>query len=360
MAADIQTSRAALERGTCRFAPSRPSRMLLRRGAAPSAALGRCPATSRSPRARPASPRPRRRPLVRERRLPRRARSRSSLSRSASRDDTRRTTTNDVRFRPRGTRCQGVSVSPAASSRSWCAKASRTRFRAQRPRWGHARCRPRRGLGTRARAQFVLPSDRRPRRTRAAQSARAQTMPSSAGPVRHGHPAPYAALEEVTGVAGGAVRRAVLVGKAAFVENGGGNDVRVGGHASGGRGDGPERRGRPRGADEAWRAAAPRKASSTGAACSPRRKPSPVTSFFVAALPAFALGTAGGVHRARRVPEDADGGRVARDRRGGEEKFLWRPFAAATADDVPTFSNEAAPRRRSREGEAAETAKPRV
>jgi len=189
----------------------------------------------------------------------------------------------------------------------------------------------------------------------AAQSARAQTMLQllQEPPCDMGIQLPYAALEEVTGVAGGAVLGAVLVGKAAFVENGdGGGGDAFAWEATLLAGVGTDQNAVDviGGADEAWQCLAlARRYEQYGCRVFATKKAlagaSSSSSF--STFSARDDADAGNarrirddtVHRARRVPEDADGGESRAIAAEAREKFLWRPFAAATAEDVPTCSD---------------------
>ena len=121
--------------------------------------------------------------------------------------------------------------------------------------------------------------------------------------------------------------------------------VRVGGHASGGRGDGPERRGRPRGGGRAWQCLAlARRYEQYGCRVFATKEAVAGASFFSFAArgrrPAPLVGNATTVSTVRaafpRMQTVAESRAIAAEAR---EKFLWRPFAAATADDVPTCSD---------------------
>ena len=194
----------------------------------------------------------------------------------------------------------------------------------------------------------------------AAQSARAQTMLQllQEPPCDMGIQLPYAALEEVTGVAGGAVLGAVLVGKAAFVENGdGGGGDAFAWEATLLAGVGTDQNAVDvlGGADEAWQCLALARryeqygcrVFATKEALAGAATKKSFSAFFgdetddavaggAAAAGAAAL-TVSTVRRAfPRMQTVAESRAIAAEAR---EKFLWRPFAAATADDVPTCSD---------------------
>jgi len=286
---------------------------------------------------------------------PRRARSRSSLSRSASRDDTETdddgtTSASDLVE----LECGGVSVSP----RGFVALLVRKGVKDSIPRAANEveamrGADPAADLAPELAREFVLPvlitdldED-----AEAAQSARAQTMLQllQEPPCDMGIQLPYAALEEVTGVAGGAVLGAVLVGKAAFVENGdGGGGDAFAWEATLLAGVGTDQNAVDviGGADEAWQCLAlARRYEQYGCRVfATKEAVAGASSFssFAARDDADALfGNATlTVSAARaafpRMQTVAESRAIAAEAR---EKFLWRPFAAATADDVPTCSD---------------------
>ena len=183
----------------------------------------------------------------------------------------------------------------------------------------------------------------------AAQSARAQTMLQllQEPPCDMGIQLPYAALEEVTGVAGGAVLGAVLVGKAAFVENGdGGGGDAFAWEATLLAGVGTDQNAVDvlGGADEAWQCLAlARRYEQYGCRVFATKEAVAGASFFSFAARDDAdalVGNATTVSTVRaafpRMQTVAESRAIAAEAR---EKFLWRPFAAATADDVPTCSD---------------------
>jgi hypothetical protein len=170
---------------------------------------------------------------------------------------------------------------------------------------------------------------------------------------------PYAALEEVTGVTGGAVLGAVLVGKASFGDG-----------VSGGDGE-PKNTEKKRassssfvwestllagvgaeqsavdvlgGASEAWQCLAlARRYEQYGCRVFATKEAVAGASFFSFAARDDAdalVGNATTVSTVRaafpRMQTVAESRAIAAEAR---EKFLWRPFAAATADDVPTCSD---------------------
>ena len=182
----------------------------------------------------------------------------------------------------------------------------------------------------------------------AAQSARAQTMLQllQEPPCDMGIQLPYAALEEVTGVAGGAVLGAVLVGKAAFVENGdGGGGDAFAWEATLLAGVGTDQNAVDviGGADEAWQCLA-----------LARRYEQYGCRVFATKEAVAGASPAAAFSDSRDGDGDGDGARaaptLAAARRAfpkmqtvtesraiaaeAREKFLWAPFAAATADDV--------------------------
>jgi len=185
----------------------------------------------------------------------------------------------------------------------------------------------------------------------AAQSARAQTMLQllQEPPCDMGIQLPYAALEEVTGVAGGAVLGAVLVGKAAFVENGdGGGGDAFAWEATLLAGVGTDQNAVDviGGADEAWQCLAlARRYEQYGCRVFATKEAVAGASSFSSfaarddadALFGNATLTVSAVRAAfPRMQTVAESRAIAAEAR---EKFLWRPFAAATADDVPTCSD---------------------
>ena len=183
----------------------------------------------------------------------------------------------------------------------------------------------------------------------AAQSARAQTMLQllQEPPCDMGIQLPYAALEEVTGVAGGAVLGAVLVGKAAFVENGdGGGGDAFAWEATLLAGVGTDQNAVDvlGGADEAWQCLAlARRYEQYGCRVFATKEAVAGASFFSFAARDDAdalVGNATTVSTVRaafpRMQTVAESRAIAAEAR---EKFLWRPFAAATADDVPMCSD---------------------
>lgn len=183
----------------------------------------------------------------------------------------------------------------------------------------------------------------------AAQSARAQTMLQllQEPPCDMGIQLPYAALEEVTGVAGGAVLGAVLVGKAAFVENGdGGGGDAFAWEATLLAGVGTDQNAVDvlGGADEAWQCLAlARRYEQYGCRVFATKEAVAGASFFSFAARDDAdalVGNATTVSTVRaafpRMQTVAESRAIAAEAR---EKFLWRPFAAAIADDVPTCSD---------------------
>ena len=284
---------------------------------------------------------------------PRRARSRSSLSRSASRDDTETdddgtTSASDLVE----LECGGVSVSP----RGFVALMVRKGVKDSIPRAATEveamrGADPAADLAPDLAREFVLPvlitdldED-----AEAAQSARAQTMLQllQEPPCDMGIQLPYAALEEVTGVAGGAVLGAVLVGKAAFVENGdGGGGDAFAWEATLLAGVGTDQNAVDvlGGADEAWQCLAlARRYEQYGCRVFATKEAVAGASFFSFAARDDAdalVGNATTVSTVRaafpRMQTVAESRAIAAEAR---EKFLWRPFAAATADDVPTFSD---------------------
>lgn len=284
---------------------------------------------------------------------PRRARSRSSLSRSASRDDTETdddgtTSASDLVE----LECGGVSVSP----RGFVALMVRKGVKDSIPRAATEveamrGADPAADLAPELAREFVLPvlitdldED-----AEAAQSARAQTMLQllQEPPCDMGIQLPYAALEEVTGVAGGAVLGAVLVGKAAFVENGdGGGGDAFAWEATLLAGVGTDQNAVDvlGGADEAWQCLAlARRYEQYGCRVFATKEAVAGASFFSFAARDDAdalVGNATTVSTVRaafpRMQTVAESRAIAAEAR---EKFLWRPFAAATADDVPTFSD---------------------
>ena len=289
---------------------------------------------------------------------PRRARSRSSLSRSASRDDTETdddgtTSASDLVE----LECGGVSVSP----RGFVALLVRKGVKDSIPRAASEveamrGADPAADLAPELAREFVLPvlitdldED-----AEAAQSARAQTMLQllQEPPCDMGIQLPYAALEEVTGVASGAVLGAVLVGKAAFVESGdGGGGDAFAWEATLLAGVGTDQNAVDviGGADEAWQCLAlARRYEQYGCRVFATKKAiagaSSSSSFstFSARDDADALFgnatlTVSAVRAAfPRMQTVAESRAIAAEAR---EKFLWRPFAAATAEDVPTCSD---------------------
>ena len=284
---------------------------------------------------------------------PRRARSRSSLSRSASRDDTETdddgtTSASDLVE----LECGGVSVSP----RGFVALMVRKGVKDSIPRAATEveamrGADPAADLAPELAREFVLPvlitdldED-----AEAAQSARAQTMLQllQEPPCDMGIQLPYAALEEVTGVAGGAVLGAVLVGKAAFVENGdGGGGDAFAWEATLLAGVGTDLNAVDvlGGADEAWQCLAlARRYEQYGCRVFATKEAVAGASFFSFAARDDAdalVGNATTVSTVRaafpRMQTVAESRAIAAEAR---EKFLWRPFAAATADDVPTCSD---------------------
>ena len=284
---------------------------------------------------------------------PRRARSRSSLSRSASRDDTETdddgtTSASDLVE----LECGGVSVSP----RGFVALMVRKGVKDSIPRAATEveamrGADPAADLAPELAREFVLPvlitdldED-----AEAAQSARAQTMLQllQEPPCDMGIQLPYAALEEVTGVAGGAVLGAVLVGKAAFVENGdGGGGDAFAWEATLLAGVGTDQNAVDvlGGADEAWQCLAlARRYEQYGCRVFATKEAVAGASFFSFAARDDAdalVGNATTVSTVRaafpRMQTVAESRAIAAEAR---EKFLWRPFAAATADDVPTCSD---------------------
>lgn len=284
---------------------------------------------------------------------PRRARSRSSLSRSASRDDTETdddgtTSASDLVE----LECGGVSVSP----RGFVALMVRKGVKDSIPRAATEveamrGADPAADLAPELAREFVLPvlitdldED-----AEAAQSARAQTMLQllQEPPCDMGIQLPYAALEEVTGVAGGAVLGAVLVGKAAFVDNGdGGGGDAFAWEATLLAGVGTDQNAVDvlGGADEAWQCLAlARRYEQYGCRVFATKEAVAGASFFSFAARDDAdalVGNATTVSTVRaafpRMQTVAESRAIAAEAR---EKFLWRPFAAATADDVPTFSD---------------------
>ena len=291
---------------------------------------------------------------------PRRARSRSSLSRSASRDDTETdddgtTSASDLVE----LECGGVSVSP----RGFVALLVRKGVKDSIPRAASEveamrGADPAADLAPELAREFVLPvlitdldED-----AEAAQSARAQTMLQlmQEPPCDMGIQLPYAALEEVTGVASGAVLGAVLVGKAAFVESGdGGGGDAFAWEATLLAGVGTDQNAVDviGGADEAWQCLAlARRYEQYGCRVFATKKAvagaSSSSSFstFSARDDADASETSVGfattLSTARaafpRMQTVAESRAIAAEAR---EKFLWRPFAAATAEDVPTCSD---------------------
>lgn len=286
---------------------------------------------------------------------PRRARSRSSLSRSASRDDTETdddgtTSASDLVE----LECGGVSVSP----RGFVALLVRKGVKDSIPRAANEveamrGADPAADLAPELAREFVLPvlitdldED-----AEAAQSARAQTMLQllQEPPCDMGIQLPYAALEEVTGVAGGAVLGAVLVGKAAFVEktNGDGGDA-FAWEATLLAGVGTDQNAVDvlGGADEAWQCLAlARRYEQYGCRVFATKEAVAGASSFSSfaarddadALFGNATLTVSAVRAAfPRMQTVAESRAIAAEAR---EKFLWRPFAAATADDVPTCSD---------------------
>ena len=286
---------------------------------------------------------------------PRRARSRSSLSRSASRDDTETdddgtTSASDLVE----LECGGVSVSP----RGFVALLVRKGVKDSIPRAANEveamrGADPAADLAPELAREFVLPvlitdldED-----AEAAQSARAQTMLQllQEPPCDMGIQLPYAALEEVTGVAGGAVLGAVLVGKAAFVENGdGGGGDAFAWEATLLAGVGTDQNAVDviGGADEAWQCLAlARRYEQYGCRVFATKEAVAGASSFSSfaarddadALFGNATLTVSAVRAAfPRMQTVAESRAIAAEAR---EKFLWRPFAAATADDVPTCSD---------------------
>ena len=284
---------------------------------------------------------------------PRRARSRSSLSRSASRDDTETdddgtTSASDLVE----LECGGVSVSP----RGFVALMVRKGVKDSIPRAATEveamrGADPAADLAPELAREFVLPvlitdldED-----AEAAQSARAQTMLQllQEPPCDMGIQLPYAALEEVTGVAGGAVLGAVLVGKAAFVENGdGGGGDAFAWEATLLAGVGTDQNAVDvlGGADEAWQCLAlARRYEQYGCRVFATKEAVAGASFFSFAARDDAdalVGNATTVSTVRaafpRMQTVAESRAIAAEAR---EKFLWRPFAAAIADDVPTCSD---------------------
>ena len=284
---------------------------------------------------------------------PRRARSRSSLSRSASRDDTETdddgtTSASDLVE----LECGGVSVSP----RGFVALMVRKGVKDSIPRAATEveamrGADPAADLAPELAREFVLPvlitdldED-----AEAAQSARAQTMLQllQEPPCDMGIQLPYAALEEVTGVAGGAVLGAVLVGKAAFVDNGdGGGGDAFAWEATLLAGVGTDQNAVDvlGGADEAWQCLAlARRYEQYGCRVFATKEAVAGASFFSFAARDDAdalVGNATTVSTVRaafpRMQTVAESRAIAAEAR---EKFLWRPFAAATADDVPTCSD---------------------
>ena len=288
---------------------------------------------------------------------PRRARSRSSLSRSASRDDTETdddgtTSASDLVE----LECGGVSVSP----RGFVALLVRKGVKDSIPRAASEveamrGADPAADLAPELAREFVLPvlitdldED-----AEAAQSARAQTMLQllQEPPCDMGIQLPYAALEEVTGVAGGAVLGAVLVGKAAFVEktngDGDGGDA-FAWEATLLAGVGTDQNAVDviGGADEAWQCLAlARRYEQYGCRVFATKEAVAGASSFSSfaarddadALFGNATLTVSAVRAAfPRMQTVAESRAIAAEAR---EKFLWRPFAAATADDVPTCSD---------------------
>ena len=312
---------------------------------------------------------------------PRRARSRSSLSRSASRDDTETdddgtTSASDLVE----LECGGVSVSP----RGFVALLVRKGVKDSIPRAANEveamrGADPAADLAPELAREFVLPvlitdldED-----AEAAQSARAQTMLQllQEPPCDMGIQLPYAALEEVTGVTGGAVLGAVLVGKASFgdgVSGGDGepkNEKRASSSSSSFvwestllAGVGAEQSAVDvlGGASEAWQCLALARryeqygcrVFATKEALAGAATKKSFSAFFgdetddavaggAAAAGAAAL-TVSTVRRAfPRMQTVNESRAIAAEAR---EKFLWQPFAAAVADDdAPTDDDDETP-----------------
>ena len=250
--------------------------------------------------------------------------------------------------------CGGVSVSP----RGFVALLVRKGVKESIPRAANAvetmrGADPAADLAPEIASEFVLPVliTELDEDAEAAQSARAQTMLQllQEPPCDMGIQLPYAALEQVTGAASGAVLGAVLVGKAKFDAKKDANEdapEKFVWEATLLAGVGPEQSAVDviGGADEAWQCLAlARRYEQYGCRVFATKEAVAGASFFSFAARDDAdalVGNATTVSTVRaafpRMQTVAESRAIAAEAR---EKFLWRPFAAATAEDVPTCSD---------------------